>query len=221
MFPCHVYRIWQSFSAIVSSNVSQTRKQCFFVMFTECGQSFLAIFSSNVSQTRKQCFFVMFTECGQSFLAIFSSNVSQTGKQCVFVSCHKCGQTFSGKQCFLVMFTDCACMGELSQPCFSMDHSPIRQTFEFGKLMQNIVKCAKYRKMCKIQSCEVCEFCILLYYARKSVVFSTFYDIFSTKLHNFTKFMMLFPAVLMNFPNSTVCLIEEWSIRTRKLRNIF
>ncbi len=33
-------------------------------------------------------------------------------------------------------------------------------------------------------------------------VFSTFYDIFSTKLHNFTKFRMLFPAVLMNLPNS-------------------
>ena len=26
------------------------------------------------------------------------------------------------------------------------------------------------------------------------------------------KFMMLFPAVLMNFPNSKVCLIGEWSI---------
>ncbi len=25
------------------------------------------------------------------------------------------------------------------------------------------------------------------------------------------KFMMLFPAVLMNFPNSKVCLIGEWS----------
>ncbi len=33
-----------------------------------------------------------------------------------------------------------------------------------------------------------------------------------TKLHNFTKFRMLFPAVLMNFPNSKVCLIGEWSI---------
>ncbi len=35
---------------------------------------------------------------------------------------------------------------------------------------------------------------------------------FATKLHNFTKFMMLFPAVLMNLPNSKVCLIGEWSI---------
>ncbi len=32
--------------------------------------------------------------------------------------------------------------------------------------------------------------------------------------------MMLFPAVLMNFPNSKVCLIGEWSIhlRTDKLQ---
>ena len=27
--------------------------------------------------------------------------------------------------------------------------------------------------------------------------------------------MILFPAVLMNFPNSKVCLIGEWSIRLR------
>ncbi len=61
-----------------------------------------------------------------------------------------------------------------------MDHSPIRQTFELGKFIStagksiiNLVKlCSlveKYRKMWKIQSCEVCEFCMLLYYARKSV----------------------------------------------------
>ena len=42
-------------------------------------------------------------------------------------------------------------------------------------------------------------------------LFITFAN-FSTKLHIFTKFMMLFPAVLMNFPNSEVCLIGEWSI---------
>ena len=35
---------------------------------------------------------------------------------------------------------------------------------------------------------------------------------FSTKLHNFTKFRMLFPAVLMNFPNSKVFIIGEWPI---------
>ncbi len=48
-------------------------------------------------------------------------------------------------------------------------------------------------------------------------VFSmTFYDIFQTKLHSFTKLMMLFPAVLMNFPYSKVCLIGEWSIYVKK-----
>ncbi len=61
-----------------------------------------------------------------------------------------------------------------------MDHSPIRQTSELGKFIStagksiiNLVKLGslfeKYRKMWKIQSCEVCEFCILLYYARKTV----------------------------------------------------
>ena len=91
--------------------------------------------------------------------------------------------------------------------------------------------------MWKIQSCEVGEFCMLLYYARKSV--TTFRNVvtlfpcviksiqnsqnlhdcifhtlryFSTKLHNFTKLMMLFPAVLIDFPNSNVCLIGEWSM---------
>ncbi len=74
-----------------------------------------------------------------------------------------------------------------------MDHSPIRQTSELGKFIStagksiiNLVKLCgrlveKYRKMWKIQSCEVCDFCILLYYARKRVItfrkFSTFYDI--------------------------------------------
>ncbi len=62
-----------------------------------------------------------------------------------------------------------------------MDHSPIKQTFELGKFIStagksilNLIKLrslvAKYRKMWKIRkSCEVCEFCILLNYARKSV----------------------------------------------------
>ena len=35
---------------------------------------------------------------------------------------------------------------------------------------------------------------------------------FVTKLHNFAKFGMLFQAVLMNIPNSKVCLRGEWSI---------
>ena len=40
----------------------------------------------------------------------------------------------------------------------------------------------------------------------------TFYNFFSTKLDNSMKFRMLFPAVLIDFPNSNVCLIGEWSI---------
>ena len=85
--------------------------------------------------------------------------------------------------------------------------SPIRQTFELGKFISiagknilNLVKLgslvAKYRKMWKIQSFEVCEFymllLVLLYYARKSVT--------------------TFRNVVINFPNSKVCLIGEWSI---------
>ena len=86
--------------------------------------------------------------------------------------------------------------------------------------------------MWKIQSYEVCDFCILLYHARKSATtFSkciqnsqTSHDCifhilryFATNLHDFTKFMTLSPAVLMNFPNSKVCPIGEWSIGpTRK-----
>ena len=119
-----------------------------------------------------------------------------------------------------------------------MDHSPIRQTFELGKFIStagksiiSLVKWCilveKYRKMWKIQSCEVCEFCIPLYYARKSIQNSqTSHDCifhilryFSTKIHHFTKFMMLFPSVLINFPNSEVCLIGEWSIATAVRQN--
>ena len=67
----------------------------------------------------------------------------------------------------------------ISKITITIDHSPIRQTFELGKFIStagksiNLVKLwrlvEKYRKMWKIQSCEVCEFCILLYYVRKSV----------------------------------------------------
>ena len=35
---------------------------------------------------------------------------------------------------------------------------------------------------------------------------------FATKLDNCMKFRVLFPAVLIDFPNSKVCLIGEWSI---------
>ena len=43
---------------------------------------------------------------------------------------------------------------------------------------------------------------------------------FATKLHNFTKFKMLFPAALMNIPTLKVCLKGEWSI-TNALLPIF
>ena len=36
--------------------------------------------------------------------------------------------------------------------------------------------------------------------------FEMFLQYFATKLDHFTKFRMLFPAVLMNIPNSKVCL---------------
>ena len=93
---------------------------------------------------------------------------------------------------------------------------------------------AKYCKMWKIQSCKVCEFCILLYYARKSVTamwkcgnafsrvtqkctkFANFtllyFRLFTTKLHNFTKCRTLFSTVLKSFTNLKAFLIREWSI---------
>ena len=69
---------------------------------------------------------------------------------------------------------------------------------------KNISKCGNafprviYKSIQNSQTSHDCIFHILLY--------------FTTKLHNFTKFMMLFPAVLTNFPNSKVCLIGEWFI---------
>ena len=42
---------------------------------------------------------------------------------------------------------------------------------------------------------------------------------FSTKIHNFTKLRMLFPAVLINFQNSKFCLIGSGSIRTLNPEN--
>ena len=67
-------------------------------------------------------------------------------------------------------------------------------------LFENVVTLfrAQYKSIQNSQTSHDCIFHILRY--------------FSTKLHNFTKFMMLFPAVLMNFSNSKVCLIGEWSI---------
>ena len=89
----------------------------------------------------------------------------------------------------------------------SMDYSAIRQTFEFGKLIRtagmsilNFIKfsglVAKYCKMWKIYSPVkffIWEFCVLLYFTRKSVT-------------------TIFPTVLKLFSNLNVCLIREWSI---------
>ena len=83
---------------------------------------------------------------------------------------------------------------------FLMDHSPIQQTFEFGKSISTAEKSilnfrqlsrlvAKYCKMWKIQSCKVGEFCILLYYERKSV--TTMWkcgNAFSRVIQKYTKF---------------------------------
>ena len=95
----------------------------------------------------------------------------------------------------------------------SMDHSPIRQIFELGKFIStagksiiNLVRLwslvPKYRKMWKIQWCEVCEFCMLLYYARKSVTtFRKCGNAFPrviqkyTKIANFTR---------LHFPHFTI-----------------
>ena len=64
-----------------------------------------------------------------------------------------------------------------------MDHSPFTRTFESG---------------------------IFTSIAGKSILIYIL-QCFATKLHNFTKFRMLFPAVLTNIPNSKVCLKGEWS----------
>ena len=106
--------------------------------------------------------------------------------------------------------------------CNAMDHSAIKQTSELGKFIStagksiiNLVNCEIWLKnivkMWKIQSCEVCDFCTDTFVLRVEKRYHIL-RYFSTKLRNFTKFMMLFPAVLMNFPNSEVFLIGEWPI---------
>ena len=81
----------------------------------------------------------------------------------------------------------------------------LRILYAFEIFQLNILKCGNafprvMQKFTKFANSHDCIFHILRYFA--------------TKLHNFTKFRMLFPAVLMNFPDSKVCqLIGEWSIR--------
>ena len=129
---------------------------------------------------------------------------------------------------------------------------PVGQTFQLEKStstawksrLLNLLKLwslvTKYYKMWKIyNSCEVCEFCILLYYTRKNDT-TTYVDMLyhfsacntkvykickihrgiylhilqysTTKLHKFTKVRMLFSAVSIDFPNSRVRVIGNWSI---------
>ena len=84
---------------------------------------------------------------------------------------------------------------------------------------------AKYCKIRKIYVCEICKYCIFLYYARKSLttsgefrlmwegvsalntnmhkickcIFSVFYNISQPKLGNFTNLKMLFPTIVKGF----------------------
>ena len=84
--------------------------------------------------------------------------------------------------------------------------------------------------MSKILSCEVCEFCnqisncdnsfprIIQKYKKFANFTGLYFHIlqcFATKLHQFTKFRMLFPDVLMNIPNLKVCPKEESSAGKR------
>ena len=71
---------------------------------------------------------------------------------------------------------------DLTQVCHQMYDSPFRQTLELGIFINTAGNI----------------FHILQYLA--------------TKLHYFSKFRMLFPAVLMKIPNSKVFLKGEWSI---------
>ena len=93
-----------------------------------------------------------------------------------------------------------------------MDHSPIKQTFDSENQLaqleraskisyncevwlQNIVKCGKYS--------PVCEFCILLYYARKSL--TTMWELvtlFSHVIQKYTKFVIF--TLLLYFRHFTV-----------------
>ena len=69
-----------------------------------------------------------------------------------------------------------------------MDHSPFKET------LRNLITLpyAKYKSIQNFQTSQDYIFHIL--------------QCFAIKLHNFTKFRTLFPAVLMNIPNLKVCL---------------
>ena len=109
---------------------------------------------------------------------------------------------YKTKYCFLLNeWTFISTVGKLQHDKFS----------EIG-YARNIVKWGNY-----IQSCQFCEFCILLYYAQQSNIITVEVRLSSPiilvykirKLRNFTKAIMLFlTTVPMNFPNSKVCLMR-------------
>ena len=49
-------------------------------------------------------------------------------------------------------------------------------------------------------------------FANFTLLYFRHFTIFTTKLHNFTKFRKLFPTVLKLFSNLKVCVVGEWSI---------
>ena len=93
-----------------------------------------------------------------------------------------------------------------------MDHSPSRQSFEFGKSISTAGKSilnfkqlssvfAKYCEMGKIWPRKVCKFCILLYYAWKSV--TTMWkcgNAFSNVIQKYTKFAKFILLYFRHFP---------------------
>ncbi len=104
-----------------------------------------------------------------------------------------------------------------NKTAYLMDHSPIRQTFELGKFIgtagKSIINLAEFEVWLKnIVKYSHVKFANFIYFCITSHFIFHISRYFSTKLHNFTKFMMLFPAVPMNFSNSEVCLIREWSV---------
>ena len=58
------------------------------------------------------------------------------------------------------------------------------------------------------------------YKIRKMGLYFSHLLYFVTKLHTFIKLRVLFPTVLINFRNSKICPIGEWSIIRRKLISV-
>ena len=118
-----------------------------------------------------------------------------------------------------------------------MGHSPIRQSFEFGKSistagksilisyncqvwLQNIVKCEKYGPVkfanfvyfctTRGKALPLCGNVVTLF----TLLYFRHFTIFYKQTLQFHKIKKLFPIVLKLFSNLKVCLIGEWSIQT-------